>query len=55
MKRSVLALALAALLGAAPAAFAQQTSADTSASPLHWAAYHDDLPLARRLAGDLAG
>ena|SRR5688572_24677706 len=49
MKRSVLAVALAALLGAAPAALAQQRSADTSASALHWAAYNNDLGAVRRL------
>jgi len=49
VNRSVLALALAALLGAAPAAFAQNPSADTSASALHWAAYRNDLAAVRRL------
>ncbi|HSC14781.1 MAG TPA: ankyrin repeat domain-containing protein, partial [Gammaproteobacteria bacterium] len=49
MKRSVLAVALAALLGAAPVALAQQRSADTSASALHWAAYDNDLGAVRRL------
>ena len=51
MKRSLLALALAALLGAAPA-LAQQHSADTSASPLHWAAYSNDRGAARRLLAE---
>jgi ankyrin repeat protein len=49
VKRSVLALALAAVLGAAPAALAQQPSADTSASALHWAAYNNDLAAVKRL------
>jgi ankyrin repeat protein len=49
VKRPVLALALAALLGAAPAALAQQPSADTSASALHWAAYNNDLAAVKRL------
>ena len=52
MRRSVLAAALAALLGAAPAALAQQRSADTSASALHWAAYNDDLGAVRRLLAE---
>ena len=52
MRRSVLAIALAALLGAAPAALAQQRSADTSASALHWAAYNDDLGAVRRLLAE---
>jgi ankyrin repeat protein len=52
VKRSVLALALAALLGAPPAALAQQPSADTSASALHWAAHNNDLAAARRLLGE---
>ena len=47
-----MALALAALLGAAPAALAQQASADTSASALHWAAYRNDLAAVRRLLGE---
>ena len=50
MKRAVLAVALAALLGAAPAPLlAQQRSADTSASALHWAAYRNDLDAVKRL------
>ena len=52
MRRSVLAVALAALLGAAPAALAQQRSADSSASALHWAAYNDDLGAVRRLLAE---
>ena len=56
MRRSLLvvgaALALAALLGAAPAALAQQRSADTSASALHWAAYNNDLGAAQRLLAE---
>ena len=51
MRRSLLAAALAALLGAAPA-FAQKHSADTSASALHWAAYDNDLGAARRLLAE---
>jgi len=47
-----LALALAALLGSAPAALAQQRSADTSASALHWAAYNNDLGAAQRLLAE---
>jgi ankyrin repeat protein len=47
-----LAVALAALLGAAPAAVAQQRSADTSASALHWAAYNNDLGAVRRLLAE---
>jgi ankyrin repeat protein len=49
VRRSLSAIALAALLGAAPAVLAQQHSADTSASALHWAAYNSDLGAARRL------
>jgi ankyrin repeat protein len=52
VRRSVLAVAFAALLGAAPAALAQQRSADTSASALHWAAYNDDLGAVRRLLAE---
>jgi uncharacterized protein len=51
VRRSLLAAALAALLGAAPA-FAQKHSADTSASALHWAAYDNDLGAARRLLAE---
>jgi ankyrin repeat protein len=51
VKRSLFTLALAALLSAAPA-LAQQHSADTSASPLHWAAYSNDLGAARRLLAE---
>jgi ankyrin repeat protein len=47
-----LAAALAALIGAAPAALAQQHSADTSASALHWAAYSNDLEAVRRLLSE---
>jgi ankyrin repeat protein len=49
VKETVTCLALAALLGAPPTAIAQETSADTSASALHWAAYRNDLPAAKRL------
>jgi len=53
VKRAVLAVALAALLGAAPTALlAQQRSADTSASALHWAAYRNDLEAVKRLLGE---
>ncbi|HEY3519102.1 MAG TPA: ankyrin repeat domain-containing protein, partial [Gammaproteobacteria bacterium] len=53
MKRAVLAVALAALLGATPAAvLAQQRSADTSASALHWAAYRNDLDAVKRLLSE---
>jgi ankyrin repeat protein len=53
VKRTVLAFALAALLGAAPAALlAQQRTADTSASALHWAAYRNDLAAVKRLLGE---
>ena len=53
MKRAVLAVALAALLSAAPAALlAQQRSADTSASSLHWAAYRNDLEAVKRLLAE---
>ena len=56
VRRSLLvagaALAFAALLGAAPAALAQQRSADTSASALHWAAYNNDLGAAQRLLAE---
>jgi ankyrin repeat protein len=41
---------VAALAG--PAAFAQQKSADTSASALHWAAHHDDLGAVKRLLSE---
>jgi ankyrin repeat protein len=51
VRRFVSAVAVAALLGA-PAAFAQQHSADTSASALHWAAYNDDLGAVRRLLAE---
>ncbi len=44
-------LALAALL-AAPAAFAQAPTADTSASALHWAAHRNDLGAVRRLLSE---
>ena len=52
MRHSVLAIALTALLGAAPAVLAQQRSADTSASALHWAAYDNDLGAVRRLLAE---
>jgi ankyrin repeat protein len=53
VKRGVLAVALAALLGATPAALlAQQHTADTSASALHWAAYRNDLEAAKRLLAE---
>jgi ankyrin repeat protein len=53
VKRAVLAVALAALLGAAPAPLlAQQRSADTSASALHWAAYRNDLDAVKRLLAE---
>ena len=53
MKRAALAVALAALLGAAPTALlAQQHSADTSASALHWAAYRNDLDAVKRLLAE---
>ena len=44
-------LALAAAL-AAPAAFAQVASPDTSASDLHWAANRNDVAAAQRLLGE---
>jgi ankyrin repeat protein len=47
-----LALAVAAVLATTPAAFAQVASADTSASPLHWAAHHNDLGAVQRLLGE---
>ena len=44
---------MAALLGAAPPALlAQQRSADTSASALHWAAYRNDLDAVKRLLAE---
>jgi uncharacterized protein len=53
VKRAVLAVALAALLGAAPTTLlAQQRSADTSASALHWAAYRNDLDAVKRLLAE---
>jgi ankyrin repeat protein len=52
VKKSALAIALAALLGVAPAALAQQPSADTSASALHWAAYNNDLGAVKRLLSE---
>ena len=52
MRRSLFAVTLAALLGAAPATLAQQHSADTSASALHWAAYDNDLGAVRRLLAE---
>ena len=51
MSRFAFALALAAL-AATPAAFAQQGTADTSASPLHWAAYRNDLAAVKRLLSE---
>jgi ankyrin repeat protein len=47
-----LAVALAALLGAPAALLAQQRSADTSASALHWAAYRNDLDAVKRLLSE---
>ena len=53
MKRAVLAVALAALLGSAPAVvLAQPRTADTSASALHWAAYRNDLDAVKRLLAE---
>jgi ankyrin repeat protein len=48
------ALAVAAVLAAAPSAFAQRTpaSADTSASALHWAAHNNDLGAVKRLLSE---
>jgi ankyrin repeat protein len=47
-----LALAVAAALAAGASAFAQRTSADTSASALHWAAHNDDLGAVQRLLSE---
>ena len=48
-----LALATALALGfGAPTAFAQKSSADSSASSLHWAAYHNDLGAVKRLLSE---
>jgi ankyrin repeat protein len=52
VKRAVLAVALAALLGAPAALLAQQRSADTSASALHWAAHRNDLAAVERLLSE---
>jgi ankyrin repeat protein len=52
VRRPASALALAALLAAAPAALAQQHSADSSASALHWAAYNNDLDAVKRLLSE---
>jgi ankyrin repeat protein len=52
VKRAVLAVALAALLGAPAGLLAQQRSADTSASALHWAAYRNDLDAVKRLLSE---
>jgi ankyrin repeat protein len=52
VRKSGRAFALAALVGAAPAALAQQPSADTSASALHWAAYNNDLGAVKRLLSE---
>ena len=58
MNKLRLALAVAAALAGAPlapGAFAQQASApsaDTSASALHWAAYHNDLGAVKRLLSE---
>jgi len=52
VRRSLPAIALVALLGAAPTVLAQQHSADSSASALHWAAYNNDLGGARRLLAE---
>jgi ankyrin repeat protein len=49
-----LALAVAAVVAAAPSAFAQRApaSADTSASALHWAAHNNDLGAVTRLLSE---
>jgi ankyrin repeat protein len=55
VKRLRLALAVAAALAGAPtapSAFAQQASADTSASTLHWAARRNDLGAVKRLLSE---
>lgn len=51
MNKLRLALAVTAVLAVAPAAFAQK-SADSSASPLHWAAHNNDLPAVKRLLSE---
>jgi ankyrin repeat protein len=52
VRKSAFALALATLLGAPPAAFAQKPSADTSASSLHWAAHNNDVGAVKRLLSE---
>lgn len=51
MNKLRLALAVAAALVATPSAFAQG-SADTSASPLHWAAHNNDAGAVKRLLSE---
>jgi uncharacterized protein len=52
VKRSIVAFALAALVGTAPAALAQRPAADSSASALHWAAHRNDLDAVKRLLSE---
>ncbi|HUQ53672.1 MAG TPA: ankyrin repeat domain-containing protein [Gammaproteobacteria bacterium] len=52
MNQLRLALAVVAALVTAPAAFAQHTSADTSASALHWAAHNNDVGAVKRLLSE---
>ena len=51
MNKLRLALAVTAVLAGAPSAFAQG-SADTSASPLHWAAHNNDVGAVKRLLSE---